>query len=71
MVLGGPAFEYYSNLAHFSVGLDADIFYAIGFDLGANAIGYMKYTFIHIKDNNKRTPFFGLFFVDEAVVSKL
>lgn len=45
MVLGGPAFEYYSKLAHFSVGLDADIFYAIGFDLGANAIGYMKYTF--------------------------
>ena len=45
LVLFGPTFEYYSKLAHFSVGIDADVFYAIGFDLGVNATGYMKYTF--------------------------
>jgi len=27
------------------VGADIDIFYAIGFDLGMNASGYLKYTF--------------------------
>ena len=45
LVLFGPTFEYYSKLSHFSVGIDADIFYAIGFDLGVNATGFMKYTF--------------------------
>ena len=45
MAIGGPTFEYYSKLAHFSVGVDADVFYAIGFDLGANVLGYMKYSF--------------------------
>ena len=45
IVLFGPTFEYYSKLSHFSVGLDADIFYGIGFDLGVNATGYLKYTF--------------------------
>jgi hypothetical protein len=45
LALFGPTFEYYSKLAHFSVGIDADVFYAIGFDLGVNATGYMKYTF--------------------------
>ncbi len=41
----GPTFEYYSKLSHFSIGADADIFYAVGFDLGTNITGYMKYTF--------------------------
>jgi hypothetical protein len=41
----GPTFEYYSKLSHFSVGIDADIFYGIGWDLGVNATGYFKYTF--------------------------
>jgi hypothetical protein len=45
VALGGPTFEYYTKLAHFSVGVDADVFYAIGFDLGANIIGNLKYTF--------------------------
>ena len=41
----GPTFEYYSKLSHFSVGIDTDIFYGIGWDLGLNATGYFKYTF--------------------------
>ena len=41
----GPTFEYYSKLSHFSVGIDADVFYGIGWDLGINATGYFKYTF--------------------------
>lgn len=45
VVGGGPTIEYYSKLAHFSVGADADVFYAIGFDLGFNVSGYFKYTF--------------------------
>ena len=45
MVLGGPTFEYYTKLSHFSVGLDADVFYAFTFDLGASVTGYLKYTF--------------------------
>lgn len=45
MVIGGPTFEYYTKLAHFSVGVDADVFYAIGFDLGASVSGNLKYTF--------------------------
>jgi len=45
VVVGGPTFEYYTKLSHFSVGLDTDIFMAMGFDLGASATGYMKYTF--------------------------
>jgi hypothetical protein len=43
--LFGPGFEYYTKLSHFSVGLDTDVFYGIGFDLGMNIAGYMKYTF--------------------------
>ncbi|MCB9761379.1 MAG: adventurous gliding motility protein CglE [Alphaproteobacteria bacterium] len=43
--LFGPTFEYYSKLAHFSVGADIDVFYAFGFDLGLNGTGYLKYTF--------------------------
>ncbi|MBO84031.1 MAG: hypothetical protein CL927_01625 [Deltaproteobacteria bacterium] len=45
LVMGGPTIEYYTKLSHFSVGLDVDAFYAIGFDLGANVTGYLKYTF--------------------------
>jgi hypothetical protein len=45
LFLFGPTFEYYSKLSHFSVGIDADIFYGIGWDLGVNATGYFKYTF--------------------------
>ena len=45
VVLFGPGFEYYTKLSHFSVGLDTDVFYAIGFDLGMNISGYLKYTF--------------------------
>ena len=41
----GPTFEYYTKLSHFSVGLDVDVFYAIGWDLGLNASGALKYTF--------------------------
>lgn len=41
----GPTFEYYTKLSHFSVGFDANVTYALQFDLGANATGYMKYTF--------------------------
>ncbi len=43
--IGGPTFEYYTKLSHFSVGVDADVFYAVGFDLGANVTGNLKYTF--------------------------
>lgn len=43
--MGGPTFEYYTKLSHFSVGADIDAFYAVGFDLGASATAYLKYTF--------------------------
>ena len=42
---GGLTFEYYTKLSHFSIGIDADALYAIGFDLGVGASGYLKYTF--------------------------
>lgn len=45
VVLGGPTFEYYTKLSHFSVGADVDAFYAIGFDLGVSITGTLKYTF--------------------------
>ncbi len=45
VVLGGPTFEYYTKLSHFSVGADIDAFYAIGFDLGLSATATLKYTF--------------------------
>lgn len=41
----GPTFEYYTKLSHFSIGMDVDVGYAIGFDLGMAATGFMKYTF--------------------------
>jgi hypothetical protein len=43
--VAGPTFEYYTKLSHFSVGADVDVFYAVGWDLGANAVGTLKYTF--------------------------
>jgi hypothetical protein len=45
VVFGGPTLEYYTKLAHFSVGLDVDVTYTIGWDLGLNATGAFKYTF--------------------------
>jgi len=45
VVMGGPTFEYYTKLSHFSLGLDVDVFYAVNFDLGMNISGSMKYTF--------------------------
>lgn len=45
VVFGGPTMEYYTKLSHFSVGLDVDVFYGIGWDLGLNASGHLKYTF--------------------------
>ena len=45
VVLGGPTLEYYTKLSHFSAGIDTDIFYAVGFDLGLSATGTLKYTF--------------------------
>lgn len=45
VVLGGPTFEYYTKLAHFSLGVDADFFYALNFDFGAAFSGTLKYTF--------------------------
>jgi len=42
---GGFTAEYYSKLSHFSLGGDADVFYAVGFDVGFNASVFLKYTF--------------------------
>lgn len=42
---GGPSIEYYTKLSHFSVGADADVSYALGFDLGIVATGYAKFSF--------------------------
>jgi hypothetical protein len=42
---GGPTFEYYTKLSHFSIGADVDVMYVVGFDLGINGTGYMKYSF--------------------------
>lgn len=44
-VFGGPTLEYYTKLSHFSLGVDVDVIYGIGWDLGMNATGSMKYTF--------------------------
>jgi len=41
---GGVELEYYSKLSHFSVGLNIDAMYAIGFDLSVNASAFLKYT---------------------------
>lgn len=42
---GGPTIEYYTKLAHFSVGTDIDVLYIVGWDLGIQPTAYMKYTF--------------------------
>ena len=44
-VTGGPTFEYYTKMAHFSIGADVDAIYALGFDFGVSFCGYLKYTF--------------------------
>ncbi len=41
----GPTIEYYTKLSHFSLGLDIDVGYTIGVDLGFSGTGYMKYSF--------------------------
>jgi hypothetical protein len=45
LVFAGPTFEYYTKLSHFSIGVDVDIVYGIGWDLGLNGTGNLKYTF--------------------------
>lgn len=45
IVFGGPTIEYYTKLSHFSVGVDVDVVYGIGWDLGMNTSGALKYTF--------------------------
>jgi len=45
VVIGGPTIEYYTKLSHFSVGIDVDASYAVGFDLGLSTTGTVKYTF--------------------------
>jgi hypothetical protein len=45
MGMAGPTFEYYTKLAHFSVGVDADFIYALNWGMGWDASGYLKYTF--------------------------
>ena len=45
VVIGGPTIEYYTKLSHFSVGIDVDVSYAVGFDLGLSTTGTVKYTF--------------------------
>lgn len=45
MGMGGPTIEYYTKLSHFSLGIDADVIYVVGFDLGIMPNGYLKYTF--------------------------
>ncbi len=45
IVLVAPTFEYYTKLSHFSLGLDVDVSYTIGWDLGVSPSGYLKYTF--------------------------
>jgi hypothetical protein len=45
MGLFGPTIEYYTKLSHFSVGVNVDATYVVGFDLGISPFGYMKYTF--------------------------
>ena len=42
---GGPTIEYYTKLAHFSVGTDIDVLYIVGWDLGIQPTAYLKYTF--------------------------
>ncbi len=45
VLFGGPTIEYYTKLSHFSVGVDIDVFYGIGWDLGVNGTAALKYTF--------------------------
>ena len=45
VVVAGPTLEYYTKLSHFSVGVDVDGIYIVGFDPGLAASGSVKYTF--------------------------
>lgn len=42
---GGPTFEYYTKLSHFSIGVDLDVAYVLNWDLGVLALGYAKFSF--------------------------
>jgi hypothetical protein len=42
---GGPTFEYYTKLSHFSIGVDVDVAYVVNWDLGVMALGYAKFSF--------------------------
>lgn len=44
-IYAGPTIEYYTKLSHFSFGLDVDVIFPIGLDLGLKATGFLKYTF--------------------------
>jgi hypothetical protein len=41
----GPTIEYYTKLSHLSFGLDADVVFPIGLDLGLKITGFLKYSF--------------------------
>lgn len=43
--VAGLTMEYYTKLSHFSIGIDAEAFYAVGWDLGFNGSAALKYTF--------------------------
>jgi hypothetical protein len=44
-VFAGPTLEYYTKLSHFSIGIEGDFAYVVGFDMGFSGTGFMKYTF--------------------------
>jgi hypothetical protein len=52
---GGPTFEYYTKLSHFSVGLDADVGYVVGMDLMVSVRGFLKFTFSRPTDRRRAT----------------
>lgn len=45
MFQAGPSLEYFTKLSHFSLGLNVDFVYVLGFDYGIKATGFFKYSF--------------------------
>lgn len=45
MIYAGPTLEYYTKLSHFSLGIDVNFMYVLGFDYGIRASGFFKYSF--------------------------
>jgi len=45
MMYAGPTLEYYTKLSHFSIGVDVNFMYVLGFDYGIRASGFFKYSF--------------------------